>query len=120
MLVPRYDVRWIVDGIRDEEISDFPGALDAGSETVDPVTFSVVYARLEGILSEMTETILATARNPILYGAKDFTCAVMNARAEVLSMFDCLPVHVGTLSPALRFVVHEGEAPNFHAFEVTD
>jgi N-methylhydantoinase B len=82
MLLPPYDVRWIVDGIRDEEISDLPGALDAGSESVDPVTFSVVHARLEGILSEMTETILATARNPILYGAKDFTCTVMNARAE--------------------------------------
>jgi len=116
MLLPPYDVCWIVDDIRDEEISDLPGALDAESAGVDAVTFSVVHARLEGILSEMTETILATARNPILYGAKDFTCTVMNARAEVLSMFDCLPVHVGTLSPALRFVirafrgdVHEGD-----------
>jgi N-methylhydantoinase B len=40
----------------------------------------------------------------------------MNPRAEVLSMFDCLPVHVGTLSPALRFLIrafrgdiHEGD-----------
>src|SRR5206468_3447544 len=36
MLLPPYDVRWIVDGIRDEEISDLDGALDAGSASVDP------------------------------------------------------------------------------------
>lgn len=105
VLLPPYDLRTITEEIRDEEVAAIPGGLDAGSESVDPVTFSVIYARLEGILSEMTETILATARNPILYGAKDFTCTLMNARAEVLSMFDCLPVHVGTLSPALRFVI---------------
>ena len=43
--------------------------------------------------------------NPILYGAKDFTCTVMSPRAEVLSMHDCLPIHVGTMDPALRFLI---------------
>jgi N-methylhydantoinase B len=105
ILLPPYNMAQIAEEIRDEEIEDLEGALDAGEEGVDPVTFSVVYARLEGIMSEMTETILATARNPILYGAKDFTCTLMNSKAKVLSMFDCLPVHVGTLSPALRFVI---------------
>ncbi|MGR8919948.1 MAG: hydantoinase B/oxoprolinase family protein [Gammaproteobacteria bacterium] len=115
-LLPPYDPALIVDALLDEEIAGVPGALDAGEADVDPVVFSVVYARLEGILSEMTETILTTARNPILYGAKDFTCTLMSTRGEVLSMHDCLPVHVGTMSPALRFVirafgddVHEGD-----------
>ena len=115
-LFPPYDTDLIVQPLRDEEIAAVPGALDLGHADVDPVVFSVVYARLEGILSEMTETILTTARNPILYGAKDFTCTLLSPRAEVLSMHDCLPVHVGTMSPALRFVIrafgddiHEGD-----------
>jgi N-methylhydantoinase B len=115
-LLPPYDPALITTPIADEEISGLPGALDAGASNIDPVTFSVVYARLDGILSEMTETILTTARNPILYGAKDFTCTLMTTRAEVLSMHDCLPVHIGTMSPALRFVIrafgddiHEGD-----------
>ena len=40
----------------------------------------------------------------------------MSPRAEVLTMHDCLPVHVGTMDPALRFLirvfgedVHEGD-----------
>ena len=105
MLLPPYDPALMIDAIRDDEISHIPGATDDGEAHVDPVTFSVVYARLAGILSEMTETILTTARNPILYGAKDFTCTVMSPRAEVLSMYDCLPIHVGTMDPALRFII---------------
>ncbi len=104
-LLPPYDPSLIATPISDEEIAGIEGATDDGDPAVDPVTFAVVYARLDGILSEMTETILTTARNPILYGAKDFTCTVMTARAEVLSMHDCLPVHVGTMNPALRFVI---------------
>jgi len=105
MLLPPYDPALMIDPLRDDELALVPGALDTGTPTIDPVEFSVIYARLEGILSEMTETILTTARNPILYGAKDFTCTVMSPRAEVLTMHDCLPVHVGTMDPALRFVI---------------
>ena len=116
MLLPPYDSGLITEPLREDEIAGVSGATDRGSEDIDPVTFSVIYARLEGILSEMTETILTTARNPILYGAKDFTCTIMSPRAEVLSMYDCLPVHVGTMDPALRFLIrvfgediHEGD-----------
>ena len=105
MLLPPYDPRLMIDALTDEEIAPVPGATDTGEKKVDPVVFSVIYARLEGILSEMTETILTTARNPILYGAKDFTCTIMSPRAEVLSMHDCLPIHVGTMDPALRFLI---------------
>ncbi len=105
MLLPPYDPALMIDPLSEDELAGVPGATDRGDDSIDPVTFSVVYARLEGILSEMTETILTTARNPILYGAKDFTCTVMSPYAEVLSMHDCLPVHVGTMDPALRFLI---------------
>ena len=72
MLLPPYDPRMIIDPLSDEEIASVPGAVDRGREDIDPVVFSVVYARLDGILSEMNETILTTARNPILYGGEGF------------------------------------------------
>jgi len=70
---PPYDIFKISEEISDEEIASIPGALEAGKRDIDSITFSIILARAEGIMSEMTETILATARNPILYGAKDFT-----------------------------------------------
>ena len=109
MHTPPYDPSLIIDPLSDDELRSIPGALNNGIAEIDPVVFSVVHARLDGILAEMTETILRTARNPILYGAKDFTCTLMNPRAEVLSMHDCIPIHVGTMDPALRFVIRAFE-----------
>jgi len=109
IILPPYDIALVADDIKDEEIKNIPGALNYGKVDIDPVTFSVVLARMEGIMSEMTETILASARNPILYGAKDFTCTLMNERAKVLSLFDCIPAHIGSMPPALRFVIRAFE-----------
>lgn len=106
ILIPPFKTELFAEPIRDDEIKDLPGALDKGDENVDPVTFSIIHARVEGIMTEMTETILATARNPILHGAKDFTCCLLDTYgASVLSMVDCIPVHVGTMSPPLRFII---------------
>jgi len=69
---PLYNVEKLTEEIQDEEIGMIPGALELGDTEIDPITFSVIVARAEGIMSEMTETILATARNPILYGARVF------------------------------------------------
>jgi len=72
---PPYSIEKLADEILNEEIEAIPGALHTGKTKIDPITLSVVLARAEGIMSEMTETILATARSPILYGAKDFDLA---------------------------------------------
>ncbi len=106
---PPYSIEKLASEILDEEIEAIPSALETGKTEIDPITYSVVLARAEGIMSEMTETILATARNPILYSAKDVTCTLLNARAKVLFMFDCLPAHVGTLATALRWVIRSFE-----------
>ncbi|MCF8069783.1 MAG: hydantoinase B/oxoprolinase family protein [Desulfobacterales bacterium] len=113
---PPYKFEKLSEAIKVNEIEMIPGATDTGDTEIDPITFSIVVARAEGIMSEMTETILATARNPILYGAKDFTCTLLNAEAKVLFLFDCIPAHVGTLSPALKWIIrsfqndiHEGD-----------
>lgn len=105
ILLPPYDTKMVSDEITDEEVEGITGALDWKKGEVDPITFAVVMARLEGIMSEMTATILASARNAILYGAKDFTCTVLDEKAKVLSMRDCIPVHVGTMGPPLNWII---------------
>ena len=97
MLIPPYVPSLIIDWLSDDELKHIPGALNEGCVEIDPVVFSVVHARLDAILAEMTDTILRTARNPILYGAKNFTCTLMNPRAEVLSMHDCIPIPDGRI-----------------------
>lgn len=105
VILPPYDTALISEKIKDEEIKEIPGALNWNKNEVDPITFSVVMSRLDGIMSEMTATIISTARNPILYGAKDFSCTILDEHARVLSMHDCIPVHVGTMHFPLRFII---------------
>lgn len=113
---PPYDIKMVLEEIRDDEIADMPGALDTGKEQIDPVTFSVISARVRGIIKEMTATVLATARNPILYAVKDFSCILMTPKAELLDYYDNLPEHSATTHPPLRWIIrvfkgdiHEGD-----------
>src|SRR5215813_10723338 len=52
ILIPPYDTGLFANPIQDHEIAGVPGALDKGLDQVDPVTFSVVHARIEGVMNE--------------------------------------------------------------------
>ncbi|MFC1903827.1 hydantoinase B/oxoprolinase family protein [Chloroflexota bacterium] len=86
-------------------------------EKLDPIIFAVIKARLDGVVNEMTNTIFNTSRNPILWGAKDFTCALLNYDAKLLTMVNCIPLHAIGMGNALPAVVecfkgdiHPGDA----------
>ena len=75
------------------------------TQPFDPVLFAVLRSRMDAIASEMEKTLLVTGRNPIVYSAKDFSCALLSAEGEVTSMVECLPIHAVTLSPALQAII---------------
>jgi len=50
--------------------------------------------RFEGIVRAMTNTLLRTARSTILNTARDFSCCILTADHEMLSMAESLPIHV--------------------------
>jgi N-methylhydantoinase B len=68
----------------------------------DPVAFAVIKARIDGIVQEMVETVLLTSRNPILYGAKDFSCSILTHDSKILTMANSIPIHLITLDSPLR------------------
>ena len=61
---------------------------------LDPILFAVLKARIDGIVNEMTDVLLRTSRNPILYGAKDFTCGMFSYDARLLTMANSIAVHI--------------------------
>ena len=77
----------------------------AAKGKLDPVIFAVIKARMDGIIIEMTETIIRTARNPILYAAKDFTCSILTYDGFLLTMANSIPVHIGCLDNSLWAVI---------------
>ena len=67
------------------------------------VTLTVMSNRINSIVSEMTNTMVRTARSTTM-AARDFSCSITGYTHEMVSYADCAPVHVygsGMLAEAM-------------------
>lgn len=63
----------------------------------DPITFSVMLSRLNGIAEEMTHVLEQSAWTSILSLCRDFSCAVFDRGPRQIAMVDAIPVHTTSL-----------------------
>ena len=84
--------------------------------TVDPITLSVVRGVLETTQREMTLSLEKTARSSVFNLAHDYSTALFNAKPEMILQGQDIPIHLGSLIPAMKAVakyfgddVHEGD-----------
>jgi N-methylhydantoinase B len=59
----------------------------------DPVLAAVLANRLDGIVREMTNTLLRAARSALINTGRDFSCAITSADNQLLAVAEGLPVH---------------------------
>src|SRR5258705_11439010 len=71
---------------------------------IDPITRSVVQARLGSIVTEMGEAMLRTSYSQILNSSRDFSLAICDTRGRLIAQAEHIPVHVGALPWATRAV----------------
>jgi len=84
--------------------------------TVDPITLSVVRGVLETTQREMTLALEKTARSSVFNLAHDYSTALFNATPEMILQGQDIPIHLGSLVPAMKAVaayfgddIHEGD-----------
>lgn len=61
---------------------------------LDPVLTTIMSNRLDGIVREMTNTLLRSARSAVICSARDFSCGIVSADNELLASAEGLPVHI--------------------------
>ncbi len=61
---------------------------------LDPVLTSVLANRLDGIVREMSNTLLRAARSTVIAGARDFSCAIVTHDNQLLATAEGLPIHM--------------------------
>jgi len=90
--------------------------MDTARQTVDPITLSVVRGVLETTQREMTLALEKTARSSVFNLAHDYSTALFNARPEMILQGQDIPIHLGSLIPAMKAVaayfgddIHEGD-----------
>ncbi|MEP3278802.1 MAG: hydantoinase B/oxoprolinase family protein [Stappiaceae bacterium] len=83
---------------------------------VDPITLSVVRGILETTQREMTLSLEKTARSSVFNLAHDYSTALFNAKPEMILQGQDIPIHLGSLIPAMKCVqdyfgddIHEGD-----------
>ena len=63
-------------------------------EVLDPVVMTVIANRLDGIVREMTNTLLRAARSAVISSARDFSCCILTGDNQLLASAEGLPVHI--------------------------
>lgn len=93
-----------------------PGSRSGGSRNVDSITLSVIRGILETTQREMTLSLEKTARSSVFNLAHDYSTALFNARPEMILQGQDIPIHLGSLIPAMKAVagffggdIHEGD-----------
>jgi N-methylhydantoinase B len=83
-----------------EGVTDVPAP--SADTTFDPVTFSVILNRFNSIAEEMTITMERSAYTSILALARDYSCAIYDASARQVCMYDAVPVHTTSMHLVLE------------------
>ncbi|MGE0009004.1 MAG: hydantoinase/oxoprolinase family protein, partial [Parvibaculaceae bacterium] len=65
----------------------------AGPRELSPMLMAVLSNRLDGIVREMSNTLLRAARSAVINMGRDFSCAICTSGNELLSSAEGLPVH---------------------------
>src|SRR5262245_14023228 len=61
---------------------------------LDSVLMTVIANRLDGIVREMTNTLLRAARSAVISSARDFSCCIITGDNHLLASAEGLPVHI--------------------------
>ena len=67
----------------------------ASGTHVDAVDLEVVKASLSGIVQEMQNSLFRTGYSTIVRESQDASCALMNAKGDVVAQHVVLPLHIG-------------------------
>src|SRR5213075_3464403 len=74
---------------------------------IGPVELEVVKASLSGVVQEMQNSLFRTGFSTIVRESQDASCALINARGEVVAQHVVLPLHIGAFPACCAAVIAE-------------
>src|ERR1700730_7256689 len=71
----------------------------------DPIELEIFKNIYHSIAEEMGAALRRTAFSPNIKERRDYSCAVFDARGEVIAMGDHMPVHLGSMPMSVRAAI---------------
>jgi len=75
----------------------------------DPIELEIFKNLYHSIAEEMGAALRRTAFSPNIKERRDYSCAVFDARGEVIAMGDHMPVHLGSMPMSVRAAIAHAE-----------
>src|SRR3977135_1475206 len=72
---------------------------------IDAVDLEVVKASLSGIVQEMQNSLFRTGFSTIVRESQDASCALLNAKGEVVAQHVVLPLHIGAFPACTAAII---------------
>src|SRR5437762_11808341 len=73
----------------------------------DPTTLEIYRALYTSVAEEMGTVLRRTAFSPNIKERRDYSCAVFDARGQVIAQGDHMPVHLGSMPMAVAAALRE-------------
>lgn len=73
----------------------------------DAISIEVIRNKLESIANEMQFTLLQCAFSPLVKEGMDCSASLFTLDGETLAQATAIPVHLGTMTPAMRAILKE-------------
>src|SRR5258708_16118090 len=90
---------------------------EKASSTIDPVLTAVIANRIDGVVREMTNTLLRAGRSAVINSARDFSCAIVTSDSQLLACAEGLPIHIfGVHNQACTMAEYHANLPEADAF----
>jgi N-methylhydantoinase B len=68
--------------------------LATSEDQFDPYMTAIISNRIDGIIREMTNTLLRSARSGVINSARDFSCSICTGDNRLLASAEGLPIHI--------------------------
>src|SRR5213595_4263854 len=75
--------------------------VSGSSNTIDPITLEVLRNALESIADEMGAVLKRTSFSPNIKERMDASCAIFDAKAQLVAQAEHVPVHLGSMLKAV-------------------
>src|SRR5881296_403980 len=79
-----------------------PRPRGVGQMTMDPLALAIAHHRLAAIAEEMGVVLGRTALSPNIKERRDYSCALFDARGDLVAHAAHIPVHLGSTPLAVR------------------
>ena len=74
-------------------------------KTIDPVQLEIFKSLFHSIAEEMGATLKRTAFSPNIKERRDYSCALFNAKGDMIAQGDHMPVHLGSMPLSVKAAI---------------